>query len=341
MARVTMSEIASAAQVSRSTVSRVLSDQAAKYRISESTAERVKKVAADLGYRPNSIARSLRTRSTKTLGLLVSDISNPFFGNIAWAIERAAEVEGFTLIVCNSAEEQPREKSYIEELRSRQIDGLIISPVQEEHEHFRALQEEGFPFVLLDRYFEDLACDCVVCDNVEGARHLTNAVKELGHERIGFIGGRPAATTNQDRFLGYWQAVSGEDGDQGDRALVRERDFTREAGRWGMTELLGLDSPPTAVVAANNYLMTGALEVLMEHEKSGADPVLVAGFDVVPFLQFLGRPILCVSQPEVRLGEEAARIVIDRIRGEAGPPRQVVLKQEVLSFNLSDGKDNR
>jgi len=333
MPRATMADIARQCSVSRSTVSRVLSGQAERYRISDSTAAEVKAAAKELGYLPNTVARSLRTRSTKTLGLLVSDISNPFFGQIAWAVERTAEAQGFTLIVCNSAEEQPREKAYIEELRSRQVDGLIISPVQEEHEHLSALLEGGFPFVLLDRYLADLDCDCVVCDNVDGARKLTEAVIGLGHRRIGFIGGRPAATTSQDRFLGYWQAVTAGDA-VADRSLMRERDFTREAGEWGMRELLSTPEPPTAIVAANNNLMTGALEVLMAHERSCDDRILVAGFDEVPFLRFLGRPVLCVSQPEAKLGEEAARMLIGRIRGQRTAPEQLVLKQKVLRFNL-------
>jgi len=336
MPRVTMADIARTCGVSRSTVSRVLSGQSERYRISDATAGKVRNAARELGYLPNTVARSLRTRSTRTLGLLVSDISNPFFGNIAWAVERAAEAEGFTVIVCNSAEEQPREKSYIEELRSRQVDGLIISPVQEEHEHLSGLLDGGFPFVLLDRYFADLDCDCVVCDNVDGARRLTEAVIGLGHRRIGFIGGRPAATTSQDRFLGYWQAVTAGDA-VAERSLMRERDFTREAGEWGMSELLALPEPPTAIVAANNNLMTGALEVLMEHERSSDERVLVAGFDEVPFLRFLGRPVLCASQPEAKLGEEAARMIIGRIRGQRTAPEQVVLRQEILRFDLTGG----
>ena len=104
-----------------------------------------------------------------------------------------------------------------------------------------------------------------------------------------------------------------------------------------MTELLALPEPPTAIVAANNNLMTGALEVLMEHERSSDERVLVAGFDEVPFLRFLGRPVLCASQPEAKLGEEAARMIIGRIRGQRTAPEQIVLKQEILRFNLPGG----
>lgn len=320
-----MKDIADAAGVSRTTVSRVLSGKAEQFRIAKKTAERIIAEAKARGYRPSELARGLRTSRSNTLGLVVSDISNPFFANIAWAAEQAAEKAGFATLVGSSGEDPAREKAYIENLRSRGADGLVIAAAGGDYEHLFKLRAEGYPFVLLDRVFEDLDCDWVAVDNVRAARTviemLIDVLGETSSRRIAFLGGRMETSTGRGRLEGYRAALRARK-IPFDNALVIRGDYSAEAGRAGAEALLKLKEPPDGIFCANNKILFGCLERLAAEKPDPWGLMPVASFDVTPFMKVLGRKLIVAAQPERAIGARAVELLIKRVlSAPPGTPR--------------------
>lgn len=313
---VRMSDIADSLRVSRSTVSRVLSGQAQKFRIAPETAERIVKEASRRGYRPSQLARGLRTASTRTLGLVVSDISNPFFANLAWAAEQAAEQQGFAVVVGSSGEDPARELAYIENLRSRGVDGLLVAPAGASGTavaHLAKLKEERFPLVLIDRIIDGLSCDGVAVENRKAARALTEALLNRGARRIAFLGGREEASTHRERLEGFLAALKGKR-IKHDPALVLHGDFSVASGQRHAAQLLELEVPPDALVCANNKILIGCLERLASAPAEPWAAMPMASFDEVPFLTLLRRPMVIAKQPERQLGARAVALLLERLK---------------------------
>lgn len=316
-----MKDIADAAGVSRTTVSRVLSGKAEQFRIAAPTAERILAEAKARGYRPSELARGLRTARSNTLGLVVSDISNPFFANIAWAAEQAAEQKGFATVIGSSGEDPARERAYIENLRSRGADGLIVAAAGGDYVHLHKLKAEGYPFVLLDRVFEDLDCDSVAVDNIKAARALVDDLVNVGCRRIAFLGGRMETSTGRGRLEGYRAALRHRKMPF-DPALVVRGDYSVESGRLGAETLLKLPQPPDAIFCANNKVLFGCLERLGSVAAKPWAALPVASFDATPFMQVLGRKLIVAAQPERAIGARAVELLVKRVLSAApGAPR--------------------
>lgn len=316
-----MKDIADAAGVSRTTVSRVLSGKAEQFRIAKKTAERIIAEAKARGYRPSELARGLRTSRSNTLGLVVSDISNPFFANIAWAAEQAAEKAGFATLVGSSGEDPAREKAYIENLRSRGADGLVIAAAGGDYEHLFKLRAEGYPFVLLDRVFEDLDCDWVAVDNVRAARTVIEMLIDCGPKRIAFLGGRMETSTGRGRLEGYRAALRARK-IPFDNTLVVRGDYSAEAGRTGAEAVLKLKVPPDGIFCANNKVLFGCLERLATETAEPWASLPVASFDVTPFMKIIGRRLVVAAQPERMIGSRAVELLIKRVlSAPPGTPR--------------------
>ncbi|MCZ7646496.1 MAG: LacI family transcriptional regulator [Planctomycetota bacterium] len=319
--RVRMSDIADALGVSRTTVSRVLSGKAAPFRIATETAERILKEAERRGYQPSQLARGLRTAFSRTIGLLVSDISNPFFANIAWAAEQSAEQKGFAVIVGSSGEDLKRERAYVANLMSRGVDGLIVAPAGPDYEHLAELQRDGFPFVLLDRVFEDLECDWVVVENQGAARALCEALLDRGCERLAFLGGRMETSTARLRLEGYRAALRGRRLPF-DPEMVHLGDFSVDSGRKGAEQLLKLPVPPDGIFCANNKILFGCLDRFASAPAEPWRMLPIASFDETPFMKVLGRPLIVAAQPEHAIGARAVELLTHRIlSGPPGSPR--------------------
>ena len=318
---INMKDIAKAVGVSRTTVSRVLSGKASEFRISSETAERIRKEAQRSGYRPSELARSVRTGLTRTIGLIVSDISNPFFANLAWAVEQAAEQTGFVVFAGSSGEDLARERAYVEKLRSRGADGLLITPAGPDYEHLIRLREEGYPFVLLDRIFEDFDCDWVSVDNLRGARALCEALINRGARRMAFLGGRLETSTGRGRLEGYRAALRGRNLSL-DPSLVFRGDFSVESGRASTSALLQIEKPPDAIFCANNKILFGCLDQLAAAPQELWKRIPIASFDETPFMKVLSRPLVVAAQPERKIGERAVELLLQRIHsGPPGSPR--------------------
>src|SRR3954453_15895511 len=260
-----ISEVADRAGVSAMTVSRVLNDSGY---VSAATRQRVELAIAELGYVPNALARQLRSKRTKMLALVLSDISNPFFTTIARGVEDAASARGFAVMFCNTDESDEEESRYLRLLVERQVDGVLLVPAHNAAASLRLLRTHSIPVVVLDRRAARRV-DNVRCDSEEGAYALARHLIGLGHRRIAVLTGRRAISTSADRVAGVRRALA-EAGIALDGSLVRYGGFNFgdknvADGRLMAQEVLAAtDDPPTAIFAANNFIAFGAVRALRE-----------------------------------------------------------------------------
>jgi LacI family transcriptional regulator len=325
--RVTIKDIAKKADVSANTVSRALNDRG---EISEETKQKVLRIAKELGYIPNSLARGLVSRRTKTIGVTVGDNRNPYFAGIVKAIEDAARERGYNIILCNTDEDYDKEKEIIRLLREKMVDGLLITPVDRKGEDIRELRRINFPFVLISRYIDGLKTDYVVNDNVTGAYLAVKCLIEKGHRRIGHIAGPSPISAGTDRFKGYEKALD-ESGIEYDESLVIWNNVKIEDGQRSMEELLKMDDRPTAAFTFSDYVALGALRAIHDAKLKIPDDIALVGYDDVEFSPFLEVPLTTVHQPRVRIGEMATEILIDKIEGKSsGGTHQVILQPELV-----------
>lgn len=322
----TIHDVAKAAGVSIATVSATINQSAY---VSPALQERVRKAVAEVGYHPDGIARSLKTRTTKTLGLIISDISNPFFTAVIRGIEDVANARGYTLVLCNTDERLEKERAYVQLLRSRRVDGLIMAPVgiAEEYEGFDAAV--AVPLVFIDRRVPGRA-DAVVVDNVRGALDVVRHLIDLRHRRIGIITGLPKISTSKERLQGYRQALT-EAGLPVDPALLKIGYSRLDGGYQAARELLGLPARPTAVFATNNLMAIGLMRAVAECGLRCPQDISVACFDDFEWASVFHPRLTTVAQPTYDMGTKAAELLLARLDGShAGEPREVVLSPTLI-----------
>lgn len=318
-----MRDVARAAGVSVMTVSRVVN---ADPTVRDDTRARVKAVIAQLGYRRNSMARSLRpNQSTGLIGLIVANLANPFYSQLAVAVEKRVRESGYALIVANTSEDAEREGALVDDLLSRGVDGLLLVPVDEQHEYLAAEVERGTSVVFVTRPPTDLAVDAAFVDDFGGARAGVGALLGRGHTRIGFLGHAAMAHTAGERLRGYRAACAAADVAV-DAALVRSDLASVDDAAAAAAELLGTSEPPTALFTTNNRLTVGALRAI---RRLGADVGLV-GFDDVEFADLTDVPFTVVSYDAEALGEAAADLITSRIEGRQGPPQRRIISTQLV-----------
>lgn len=318
----TIRDVAKEAQVSVATVSAVLNES--KY-VSPPLVERVRRSAEALDYRPNGLARSLKTRRTRMLGLILSDITNPFFTTMVRAVEDTARRHGYSLILGNTDEESAKEETYVELLRARQVDGLILVASAGEHAYLPDLLARDLPIVCVDRSLVHLGVDSVLTDNVAGAYQAVGHLLALGHRRIGIVTGIPRITSTDQRLAGYAQALA-ERGLPTDPALVRPSDSTIAGGERDAAALLDRPDRPTALFATNNQMTIGALRAIQARGLRCPEDIALVGFDDFEWADVFRPRLTTVRQPVYALGRAVARLLVRRIEGQrTGPAREVVL----------------
>jgi DNA-binding LacI/PurR family transcriptional regulator len=322
----TVKDVADLAGVSTATVSRVLNNHP---QVADETRARVLSAVEQLGYQPSRVARRLRVKSTQILGLIISDIANPFFPSVVRGIEDVAYANQYTLLLCNSDEDPDKESLYIDIMRSESVAGVIISPVAETDNYSRVLLQSGVPVVAMDRRMLDLEVDTVIVRNVEGAYQAVSHLLKLGHHRIGFIGGPPRTTSGRERREGYGKALI-EHGIESDQALIKIGDF-KQAGGYRMTcELLEMNEPPTAIFTVNNLTTLGALNAIHERGLRIPQDVAIIGFDDMPWAPSLDPPLTAVSQPTYELGCTAANLLLKRIADKGREITEVNLDPRLI-----------
>jgi LacI family transcriptional regulator len=321
-----MRDVANLAGVSTATVSRVLNNQS---HISEGTRSKVISAIEQLDYQLNRVARQLRLERTQILGLIISDIANPFFTSVVRGIEDAAYEHGYSLLLCNSDEHLAKEELYIRILLGEKVAGVIISPTDENSTAARALIESRVPVVAMDRRLRHLDVDTVIVDNAQGAYDAVAHLIGLGHSRIALIGGPIQITTARERQEGYKQALQ-DHGLQTDETLIRRGDFKQESGYVAATELLALDDPPTAIFAANNLMTLGALNAIHEQRLNIPTDVAIVGFDDMPWAPSLDPPLTTISQPTYDMGRTTAELLLSKIAESARDTMEIKLQPSLI-----------
>ena len=307
---ITLKELAEKIGVSRTTVSRVMSGNAEKYRISEKTVKKVKAAAEQYGLMPNQVAQNLRLQKTDTIGLLIPDIANPFFANLARVVEEELRAHGKMLLLCNSNEDTSLEAETLTNIVRRQIDGLLVAPVGLSGDHFKAMNDK--PVVFIDRYFHNLAIPHVSTDNHAGAFMATQYLMDRGHERIACIQGLLATVSNQDRVAGYKRALE----EQGAKPQVIGDAFTIENGYKSMLDLLSQKERPTAIFTLNNLIAVGALQALREKGVRVPEDISLISFDEQPYFALISPPVTTIRQPVNQIAKEAVQKLLVRLKGE-------------------------
>ncbi len=323
----TISDVAKRAGVSTMTVSRVINNSGY---ISQEARDRVEKAIAELGYVPNALARSLRFKQTKTIALVLTDITNPFFTKLARGVEDAASEQGFSVVLCNTDESESEESEYLNVLLQKQVDGVLLVPACCSLESVTLLQSRNVPVVVLDRRIEGANVDTVRCDSEEGAQQLVRHLLSLGHRRIAALSGPKGISTSADRVAGYRQAMIAA-GIPESEHLAYYAGFTVEGGYETARQVLAIDRPPTALFAANNFIAMGAFRALREAGRRVPDDASLVAFDDIP-VSFAPDPFLTVAaQPVYEMGKRATELLLTRLAGE-GPaePQEVVFHTELI-----------
>ncbi len=314
-------DVARRAGVSSATVSRVLSNHP---HVSPETREKVLRAIEELGYRPSRVARSLRAQRSRIIGLIISDIQNPFFTALVRAVEDVAYEHDYAIFLGNSDEDIEKEGLYVEVMRAEHVAGVVISPTQEDYSPAQHLVALGIPVVTIDRAVRGLAVDSVLVDNVGAAYTLVDHIIKDGHTRVAAVVGIPEATTGRERFEGYRRALE-DNGLPLDERLVR-RGLPKEHVGYEMTrELLHLPQPPTALFTGNNLLTLGALRAIREAGLHIPDDIALVAFDELDWMPLFEPALTVAAQPTYELGRQATELLLKRIGGWDEAPRKVVL----------------
>lgn len=305
-------DVAKKANVSTATVSHVINGT--RY-VSETTKIKVLQAMKELDYQPNLMAKSLRSRKSKIIGLIVpmlsSDTSNFFFMSIANGIENVLKEHGYNLILSNSHENLQTELEQIKVFNSQLIDGLIIAPTAKSYNHYKEVMVKDYPVVFIDRKPSDYSGDFVLADSYKGANEAVKHMIEKGHKRISFVTGHLGITTSDDRLTGYKEALV-ENNIEIDPNLIIEGGPSFEEG-YRITKQLVEESRTTALFIANNMMTLGALRYLNKHNIKIPDEIAVVGFDDYEWMRIISPPLSVVKQPSYKIGEHAVRILLNRI----------------------------
>ena len=324
----TLEDVAREADVSISTVSRALNNSE---KVHPDTKAHVKQVAEDLGYMPSRVARRLRLKGGRAnlLGLVIPDIQNPFFADVTRGVEDVAQAHGYALILSNSDEDADKQRLALEILQTEDVDGVIVPPVGAEDSAIEELLDSGIAVVCVDRRLPGTRVDTILSDNRKGAYQAVSHLIDLGHERIGFIGGIPHISTLTERRAGYERALRDHDLPV-DPALIMEGDDRREQGKIFTNELLSLAAPPTALFTGNNLTTLGALAALNERGVEVPDEMALVGYDDVPWPMALNPPPTVVDQPGYEMGRRAAEILLGRLQAPDRSPTTVTLQPKLI-----------
>jgi len=330
--KVTLSSIAHDLNVSKTLVSVVLNGKADALNINKETQKRVIARANELNYKPNQVARGLRMGQTSTLGLIVADISNPFYARITRTIEHKAEAEGYSLIVCSSDESENREKHLIKMLLDRQVDGIIMTTTMQQAEVLKESIPLHFPLVLFDRYLTGFDSHYVGVDNEQATHNAVKHLLELGHRKIGFLTLTPNhISTLHDRQLGYFKAFESANIPvikknllQLDYVKLKSKDYNQ------ITKYLIENPEVTALFTSNNNLAVACLNAAKELGKRIPEDLSLITFDDVECFNYTAPAISCIAQPLERIGEVAVKMALQQIKNKRSESQKVILQTELI-----------
>lgn len=328
---VTLKDLADALDVSVSVVSRVLSGKAKEYRISDDTEKAVRVEAKRRGFSVNHLARSLRLKKTRTVGLLVPDISNSFFSTIAQSVESVARKRGYSVILCDTEGNEDIERTSLEFLASRTVDGFLVAPVGLTSDHIVAIAKNDTPLVLLDRFFPDTGLPYVTSDNFQGAYEGARYLLEKGHRSIGFVQGVPECQTSIERLKGYQMALMQYDVPFR-QSLVAGVDFAEQRGYDSTLALLKRKPRPTALFVSSAVGALGAMRACAESKLRIPHDISIIGFDDYPYAPLLSPPLTTIAQKSEAIGRIASDLLLEWLElGKRPEEGGVVLKTSLVA----------
>ncbi|NUN10076.1 MAG: LacI family DNA-binding transcriptional regulator [Ignavibacteriaceae bacterium] len=325
---VTLKDIAKIAGVSVSTVSRVLHDNSKKYTISDETILKVKEAAKNLGYRVNALARGLRQNKTCEIGVIVPDISNPFFAELVKSLAGELRVKGYNIIVFDSDEDPLIEQSALKSLIEKRVDGLVVASVGQDFTQIKKVRDTEMPMVMVDRCFDELDVDSVSVDNVLGSMLAVNYLINEGHRRIAFIQGLPGTYANETRLQGYKKALHNA-GIPIDKHLIAGNDFRSFNGYLKTKYLLKLSNPPTAIFTAGDLIALGALEACKENNVRIPNDISLVTFDDPDYASYLSPAVTAIEQPIKKIAQMAVAMLYDRISDSRNERRKILLEPKL------------
>lgn len=317
----TIKDVAEKAGVSTTTVSHVIN----KTRfVSQDLRKRVTDAIRDLNYQPSGLARSLRTKASGTIGIVIPDNTNSFFAEVVRGIEDYCYGQGYSVFLCNSDGTPEKEYHHLRKLREKGVDGLILVSAGDGQASLEELSSGQIPKVIIDRHIEALHTDSVLIDNFSGGYAATSHLLELGHVRIGCITGPSTITPSGERLHGYLRALQDRSLEI-DEKLIVVGDFRSESGREGLVKLMSLAEPPTAIFACNDIMAIGALAGARDMEIDVPAQLSLVGFDDIALASLVIPHLTTISQPKHDLGETGARLLLERIKKSSRKTSKVIL----------------
>lgn len=318
----TIKDVAELAGVSTATVSRVLNEPGT---VSDKLTDKVKEAVRELNYRPNSMAKGLRTNKTHTIALLITDNESPFYARLVRGVEDTALENHYSLMVCNTDEELEKERLYLDTLVQRSIDGLIVSPTGRYNDKLDEIKSDGIPFVFIDRKLERIETDVVLTENLKGSYGATKHLITRNHERIGVISGVKNVTTNKERLQGYKKALREFRIDVKEELIV-EGSYTTEGGEEATKSLLSLKNRPSAIFSFNGKMMMGALKTLRRKGFSYPEDISLVSFDDFDVFSVINPPLTAVKQSTYEMGVRAFNLLLGKINGDRKRNSQEIVR---------------
>jgi LacI family transcriptional regulator len=328
--KATIKDIAKVAGLSYSSVSRALNGLKG---VSEDTRKKVLEIAESLEYTPNAVARGLVQKQTGTLGLILPDITNPFYPEIARGVEERASLAGYNTFLCNTNYDLSKEKSYLLNLLENRVDGIILAPVSSQSNLFEERKHMPVPFVYLGNTPQKTKYSFVLTDNIRGGYLATRTLIERGYRRIGFISGNDEGSPVGGRFSGYKEAM--------DRYNIEVNDDYIRFGNWRLQsgyeiikQMIDSGVFPEAVFAGNDILAMGILQGIKERGLSVPDDIAVIGFDDIPYASWPAIDLSTIRQPKSRMGKSAVEILLERLQMGKGQNRPPITQKIILDPKL-------
>ncbi len=329
----TIRDVAKRAGVAPITVSRTINNSGY---VSTEKRARVEAAIAELGYVPNTLARSLRSRRTNTLGLILTDITNPFWTTVARGVEDVASDAGLNVIFCNTDESEQKQNRYLEVLLQKQVDGILLAPVHSSLEQIQSIKNQDVPVVTIDRRIPGAEVDAVYCDSLGGAQNLVELLISLGHRRIAILNGPKETATAKDRLNGYLQALAAA-GIKEDESLMFCGGFDLESGYSMAQHALALDPLPTALFATNNFIAISAVRAIRDAELNMPEDIALVGFDDLPEALVIDPILTAAAQPAYEMGRRATELLLARLSDEAPEEIQEIVLPTELIIRRSSG----
>ena len=328
-AAVTLRDVARVAGVHPATVSRALNEET-RTLVNDETAKRVLKVAEELGYRPNPIARGLKTNRSYTIGVLIPDLTNPLFPPILRGIEDHLETGGYTALTANTDNDPERELADSQTMRARQVDGIIAATARRDHRLHDALLAAGIELVLVNRRQPHLPVDSATADDRLGMQLSVEHLVGLGHTRIAHLAGPLDYSTGLDRYDSFHETMHAAGLEPDPELVLVAEAFTESEGARLCGQLIGEGRRFTAIAAANDLIALGCYDVFAERGVRCPDDVSVIGFNDMPFAARFQPPLTTIRIPHYEIGKAAAQLMLERLQDGGSPPREIMLEPSLV-----------